>query len=303
MATSAAVIQGISQATGLRPSGIDRVVRSLRDADLVPKGGRGGGKSAAHYEVHHLANVLMALASADPINGAAAVQELRPLCRVLQLDADGRPIGPPRPDGEPKFNTFGEFMDFNIRFWANLGDRGQDRESPIFNSQSWEICLCLRPLFAVVSMDADTTQRPTAPFVFTETGTASPKLPLRRLTLLTVAPLITAANLALDTDRHRRSNDLLSEPTHANASSESKNAGDLCHKVPASSKNQPRANEAEFGDHPRLRGSGGLLGLPERICEERDFQGYACVAAGHSTNLDGVAHARSRSDPSPAISP
>jgi hypothetical protein len=72
-------IKWIAETANMNPNTIVRMLGILRAARLVPTGGRGGGKSAAYFEAHHKANVLLALAAPTPSQAAAACRALAAL--------------------------------------------------------------------------------------------------------------------------------------------------------------------------------------------------------------------------------
>jgi hypothetical protein len=74
MAASGQVIERMAKATGLLPSTIDRTLRPLREAGLVPMGEKGRGQAKGHYEPVHLANLFIALAGHQPSDAADTVK-------------------------------------------------------------------------------------------------------------------------------------------------------------------------------------------------------------------------------------
>jgi hypothetical protein len=128
MATNFDTIEELSRATGLKPSTLIRVTAALRTATLgddpmVPSGGRGGGKAAAHFNAWHLKNVCLALAGAKPSDGPDAV-------RVL--DGLRRP-------GDPL--TFGQFI-------SGVIAETDDADFVSHEEEKWELALCLNPPIA-----------------------------------------------------------------------------------------------------------------------------------------------------------
>jgi hypothetical protein len=89
VATASEAIERIAEATGIMQATVFRAARFLRERDtsLWPQGSQGRGQEA-HVEPHHLVNVVLALAAADPLTTAPdVVAQLRELS--------------PRPDGIP----------------------------------------------------------------------------------------------------------------------------------------------------------------------------------------------------------
>lgn len=74
MTTTREAIERITEATGLPPATVTYAARFLAEADtaLWPKGGRGGGKNAAHVDVRHLTNLVLALYGGEQVKDAAA---------------------------------------------------------------------------------------------------------------------------------------------------------------------------------------------------------------------------------------
>jgi len=72
MATVAEAVERITEATGLPEARVSYAARHLRNAgmDLWPTGGKGGGKNAAHVEVHHLVNLLLGVLTAEVLTEA-----------------------------------------------------------------------------------------------------------------------------------------------------------------------------------------------------------------------------------------
>lgn len=71
MATTRLVEKRIGEAIGRGGWAVNRIIRDLRDAGLVPVGLPGGGKGAAHWEAHHLVDFAIALGAADASSEAA----------------------------------------------------------------------------------------------------------------------------------------------------------------------------------------------------------------------------------------
>jgi hypothetical protein len=122
MATTAQAIERFALVTGPAEAHVGRVARILqlakdadmRSLDLWPTGKQGGGKSAVHVQPHHLVNLAIALAVADPITtGPGRVLAFRSL--VPQQDEGASDFGGvfdalidffARPDGMKMRPTF-----------------------------------------------------------------------------------------------------------------------------------------------------------------------------------------------------
>jgi hypothetical protein len=89
MATSGEVIERFAAVAGLLPSTLERMLRPLRGAGLVPVGVKGRGQAHGHFEPPHLANLIMALAGMQPSDAAEAVSLVRPLVLEEATSAEG----------------------------------------------------------------------------------------------------------------------------------------------------------------------------------------------------------------------
>lgn len=97
MATSGTIIERFAQASGDLPSTVDRMLRPLRAAGLAPFGERGRGQRQGHYDVSHLANVLMAFGGAQPADAAEAVSLFRNLPHCFSAGVPPHDSGRPYP--------------------------------------------------------------------------------------------------------------------------------------------------------------------------------------------------------------
>jgi hypothetical protein len=82
MATTTEALDRFAVETGIKLVTLDRVTRVLRNAsmlDVWPKSGKGGGKSAAHVQAHHLANLILSLPATQPSDALEMVCLLRML--------------------------------------------------------------------------------------------------------------------------------------------------------------------------------------------------------------------------------
>ncbi|MDA1023941.1 MAG: hypothetical protein O2817_11470 [Proteobacteria bacterium] len=94
MATIPQAIEVLIKATGLPRAGVEYRARYLRNKGLLPKGKRGGGKSAAHLDANHLANLLVSLvASAEQTK---AVEATKPLLKAKLAVVIGKENWPKR---------------------------------------------------------------------------------------------------------------------------------------------------------------------------------------------------------------
>jgi hypothetical protein len=105
MATASAAIDSIADVTGIPQATVFRGARALREADtsLWPQGAAGRGR-AAHVEPEHLVNIVLGLATADPLTEAA---ERAAVYRSLVL-------------GECRLSEDMEIAGQILTFWTNL---------------------------------------------------------------------------------------------------------------------------------------------------------------------------------------
>lgn len=98
MTTTREAIDRIIEATGLPSATVTYAARYLADTpeSLWPKGGRGGGKNAAHVNVRHLTNLLLAIYGGDQIKDA--IETTRTLSRLrLVRDIESLTVRDVRP--------------------------------------------------------------------------------------------------------------------------------------------------------------------------------------------------------------
>jgi hypothetical protein len=126
------VIERFAAVSGLLPSTLDRMLRPLRDAGLVPKGAKGRGQRHGHFEPPHLANLIMALAGMQPSDAAEAVNLLRPLVPANSALASGAQV-----------SDLGSTIEFLIRELSK-GDRSG-------SAQPFALTFCLNPLQGTLS--------------------------------------------------------------------------------------------------------------------------------------------------------
>ena len=85
MVTTSQAIERVRDGLSLSDATVRYAARYLADAGLWPKGKPGGGKNAAHVDIEHAVNLLLALAVSDDRRNAPA---LVPTYRALpRLDA------------------------------------------------------------------------------------------------------------------------------------------------------------------------------------------------------------------------
>ena len=156
MPTGRQVAEHLAPAIGIPHSTLDRLIRALRAADLVPAGVPGhGGKSSVHFEIEHLVMVFYGLAAYQPAHGPHIA---RSLARLPHIPTDAfnarnsfalfKPP-PPRP-------TLGE----SLRGWMQCVADDPDIFGNL-NESNWIFRVYLTPLMEVMGaqiefgLDAD----------------------------------------------------------------------------------------------------------------------------------------------------
>ena len=92
MTTGTGTVRGWNEQTDTERSRADTVYRSLGQAHLVPQSGKGGGKSAVHWEEPHFVIHALGVAVANPPNTAAkTAPEFVDLYRYLGLSSQASP--------------------------------------------------------------------------------------------------------------------------------------------------------------------------------------------------------------------
>lgn len=125
MASAGLVTERLAAVSGFLPSTLDRMLRSLRAAELVPIGEPGRGQRSGQYEPQHLANVLLAFAGHQPSDAVDAATDLGAM-RYAQTNPEGAPP-PPNPDA-----TLGEAVAEAIREAARFVEAQARQESRTF---------------------------------------------------------------------------------------------------------------------------------------------------------------------------
>jgi hypothetical protein len=96
MAQIGQVIPRIAKASGALPSTVDRMMRPLRAAELVPMGEKGRNPRTGHFEKSHLANLILSFGGQQPIDAAEAALALREYrYHFTSADPDGHTVIPP----------------------------------------------------------------------------------------------------------------------------------------------------------------------------------------------------------------
>lgn len=76
MATSGTIIERFASGAGYLPSTVERMLRPLRAAGLVPMGEKGRGQRVGHYDAVHLSNLILACGGVQPVDSAEAASAL-----------------------------------------------------------------------------------------------------------------------------------------------------------------------------------------------------------------------------------
>jgi hypothetical protein len=238
--------------------------------DLWPSGGKGGGKSAAHVRLHHLANLLMSMAGDQPIDALHAVMTLRRLRyagrEVIYRKHDQALDAPIELTGS--FNTREEG---SITFGSTLerliadGRTTEWRNAWAVHRRGVELALCTRPASAEITWRSsdgrwsDHFLPPEQEIPFSPEA-AYVERPGRRVTILPYAVITAAGELLQDTLARQTTT-----TTHENAET-----------LPGASAPTRDQSTARTNGKPGLR-------TPERSGESEKFQPPPCVRTGRET--------------------
>jgi DNA-binding transcriptional ArsR family regulator len=263
MAASMQVIERMADASGVLPSTLDRTLRPLREANLVPMGEKGRGKSRGQYEPHHLVNVILGLAGYQPSDAETAVRLLRrdtfaqsgseALIEDHFRDWIHRIAPPPQredwdgtEEGEAKISG-GAWLDTLVERLAVMPAQERGEFARICTAQEAEIALCVEWPSIVVSWRGEDGRREEFRFeveqeplsdLFRSNGIKAPR---RRLTVFPLTILIVAAELAADTLDYPTKG--LSFPP-SGSTPESESAPDPARSEAPTRTNQPREHRA-----------------------------------------------------------
>ena len=230
MATGTLATERLPPVLGILPSTLERMLRALQVAELLPKGRPGGGRKggAAHLDKLHLAYVMLGCAGLQPSEAPDAVMRLRGLPLFKSFNAPND-VGAPLPTLED------QLADSIHGAGAARRAGGNWFPDAAATLQSWELQMSLDPLFAVIQVQTsagETCQ------VYSVDPT--PRSGLRRQTVLSGHVLMAMGELLADTEKQRA----LATPSfldlsRANATLGSNNAGNPRQGAPASIGNQP----------------------------------------------------------------
>lgn len=161
MPTSQVVIEQFASVSGLKPATLERMVRVLLAAGLVPMGEKGRGRSVGHYDARHLANLIASFAGPQTVDAAEAATLLcgLPFFQTFYpLESRARA---PLEQGRAPFPgaTFGETLEHLIRDDADLIENALQGEKPDFADEHWtlphDIQLSLKPLMVKIHWQAE----------------------------------------------------------------------------------------------------------------------------------------------------
>jgi hypothetical protein len=248
MAVSSQVIERFAEASGRNPFTLVRMLSTLRAAKLVPKGGPGGGKSSAHFSVEHLANVVLGLAGLEPSDAVEAAESLARLQALKFTPTPGdqrqqmmaaRLSGPVDDNWKFPFKTLGGFVEHLIALYVTIGREGLVEPIARIEAEGlpWSLELCLNPLSAR-ELRGDVVQK-----VFAADEPA-PLAGLEVVTRLRLPVILTAAGLALDTERHEAAVVQVSRPGQS-AGNENAVPGRTAPRPP-----RPKTRTADPHDRP-----------------------------------------------------
>ena len=171
MATGAKAIGRLAAETGTLMASVHRAARSLQTDGLWPLGTRGGGQTTPHVEPHHLVNLMLAMACADPITESAkAVARYRPLIvadtleiQEITTSSDGNTTTVTRKTSRPGVaaallhgygNTFGAWLDG----WLLAANKPSGRSLRDFAWSALSVSMVLDSEFPEAAMSITTYQ-------------------------------------------------------------------------------------------------------------------------------------------------
>ena len=232
MATATRTNELLPPILGLLFSTVERLLRALREAGLLPVGKPGGGRGSAHYDAYHFAYILLGLAGLMTSDAPEAVLALRSLpFRGQQPEPVGAKSALPT-------------LEDQLADWiknAGAAPRHGAAWTPEAKAvlRSWTMELSLNPLHAIIT--AQTGEGETVIVYAAEPTDSVPGV--RRLTIISGDVLLAVGELLVDTEKQlATSTPSFLDQARANASPESKSAGHPCQRVPTLSGDQPRAN-------------------------------------------------------------
>lgn len=191
MATGPEFIAALSPVCSFHPSTLDRYLRELRAAEMLPLSGKGGGKSAVHFDQWHAATILVGLFATGP---GGAVDAVRAVKTIRRLGA----IPTPMLGGDSLWGDLAGAIGI-----AALKIRRHPDHKPFAEAQQsgWECVVCLDPLKAWVIWTAagkEVRVDYSDPQLALPGAAPEANRAIRRLTSLTAEALDVCARLCVD---------------------------------------------------------------------------------------------------------
>ncbi len=194
MATGPQFVEALAPVCGIHPATLDRYLRELRAAALIPASGRGGGVAATHLNHHHAAVIILALAAPSPAGAVAAYNAVKDLDREHLVSG--------------AFAGLGFSMASLINGASGVILHGREPYGAA-QTNNWELTICLEPVTVWMSWTVDGVEKRE---YFSDRQTAIPPprpahpqdvwRGIRRQTIITLEVLNVAAALCADTIRH-----------------------------------------------------------------------------------------------------
>lgn len=229
MATGTLAMERLPPVLGILPSTLERMLRALQVAELLPKGRPGGGKGgAAHLKLLDLAYVMLGCAGLQPSEAPAAVMKLRALPHCQSFNPSDEAMQP--------LPTLEDQLAHSID-GAGAARRNNATWFPdaVAALRSWELHLSLDPLFAVIQVNTSAGE---TSHLYALGSTPRPGL--SRQTIITGDVLMVMGELHVDTKRQLAlTTPSFLDPSRANAAPGSNNAGNPRQGAPASMSDQP----------------------------------------------------------------
>jgi hypothetical protein len=189
MSTGPQVRESLAPICRMHPATVERYFAELMAAGILPKSGRGGGKSAVHFDSLHLAYSILSFGAPTP---GGAVDAVRKLAGLFPESAQ---------PGDASLRTIlaGE-IETRARYILQ-GQADKISEDP----HKWELTLCLDPVMVWMTWMVEGAEKRRKYLESPQLNLPSMKHPqdanrgIRRLTIITVDVLNAAAWLYADT--------------------------------------------------------------------------------------------------------